>query len=413
MKLPALHNYKKNLILKAAAGKFLTQTAKINEIGTKEGIIPRITNEFWTSKQRQSNPLHEISYRACFKAELPAFFIKLLTKEGDTVYDPFAGRGTTPVEAALLGRKIISNDVNPLSKILLKPRLFIPDYVEIEKRLSEIEFNEKLKAEIDLSMFYHPKTEAGIVSLRKYLISRNENDSGDYVDEWIRMVATNRLTGHSKNFFSVYTLPPNQAASAERQRKINKLRNQKPEYKDVKAIILKKTVDLTKNITGDLRFRLFNAGKTAMFLTEDARYTKKIKSGSVDLTVTSPPFLNVVNYKDDNWLRCWFNNIDTEKVSKNITISKHLMDWESIMGEVFRELFRVTKKNKWVAFEVGEIRKGKIKLEDHIVPLGINAGFCCEGILVNFQKFTKTANIWGIKNNEAGTNTNRIVLFRK
>ena len=31
------------------------------------------------------------------------------------------------------------------------------------------------------------------------------------------MVALNRLTGHSPGFFSVYTLPPNQATSVERQ----------------------------------------------------------------------------------------------------------------------------------------------------------------------------------------------------
>ncbi len=46
------------------------------------------------------------------------FFIKLLTNKDDVVYDPFSGRGTSVIEAALLERNIISNDVNPLSKIL-------------------------------------------------------------------------------------------------------------------------------------------------------------------------------------------------------------------------------------------------------------------------------------------------------
>ena len=59
-------------------------------------------NEYWTASQRQSHNLHEISYRACFKPQLPEFFIKRLTRAGDTVYDPFAGRGTTPLQAALM-----------------------------------------------------------------------------------------------------------------------------------------------------------------------------------------------------------------------------------------------------------------------------------------------------------------------
>ena len=34
-------------------------------------------------------------------------------------------------------------------------------------------------------------------------------------------------------------------------------------------------------------------------------------------------------------------------------------------------------------------------------------------VMINDQKFTKTANCWGVDNNTKGTNTNRIVVFRK
>jgi len=62
---------------------------------------------------------------------------------------------------------------------------------------------------------------------------------------------------------------------------------------------------------------------------------------------------------------------------------------------------------------VGEVRRGSVKLEEVVAPLGIAAGFKCTAILINTQSFTKTANIWGVKNNRHGTNSNRIVLFRK
>ena len=58
------------------------------------------------------------------------------------------------------------------------------------------------------------------------------------------MVALNRLTGHSSGFFSVYTMPPNQAVSAASQRKINEKRGQTPPERDIKAIILKKSAAL-------------------------------------------------------------------------------------------------------------------------------------------------------------------------
>ena len=375
--------------------------------------IPKFVNEFWTSKQRQNNPIHEVSYRACFKAELPRFFINLLSKEKDVVYDPFTGRGTTIIEAALLNRNTIANDINPLSTIFCKPRLFIPSFEEVEERLNKIKFRSGLKADIDLSMFYHPDTESEIVSLKNYLIRKKKNKEEDFVDEWIRMVATNRLTGHSKNFFSVYTLPPNQAVTQERQKRINKQRTQKPVYKDIKYIILKKTRDLTLGMNKNLIDQFKRIGSKAKFLNEDARATSSIKSNSVQLTVTSPPFLDIVNYAEDNWLRCWFNNIDARKVAQNITVTKKIDEWEEVMGKVFVELYRITKRGGCVAFEVGEIRKGKVRLDEYIAPLGIKAGFECLGVVINLQKFTKTANIWGVSNNAVGTNTNRIVVFRK
>src|SRR5678810_1165413 len=102
-----------------------TRRSMLLTSGTAEGVVevPVFTNEFWTAKQRAGHSLHEISYRACFKPQLPRFFIERLTKPGDVVYDPFMGRGTTPIEAALLGRVPVGNDVNPLSVVMVKPRL--------------------------------------------------------------------------------------------------------------------------------------------------------------------------------------------------------------------------------------------------------------------------------------------------
>ena len=373
----------------------------------------RIEGELWTSRQRQASSLHEISYRACFKPQLPRYFIERYTRPGDTVYDPFMGRGTTVIEAALLGRNVAGNDVNPLSRILTQPRLEVPGVEDVARRLDGIAFSHGSKAKIDLSMFYHPATEAEIISLRRYLAQRRRTSKEDELDRWIRMVATNRLTGHSVGFFSVYTLPPNQATLPENQKRINRLRRQKPEYRDVKQIILKKTKTLLARLSEEEKRHLFRAGTTAQFFSSDARGTKEINPRSVQLTVTSPPFLNIVQYSNDNWLRCWFNEIDVEEISQKITTPRSLEEWCDIMAGVFRELHRITALGGYVAFEVGEVRKGSVRLEEFILPIGSCVGFDCEGILINRQQFTKTANIWGVRNNSGGTNSNRIILFRK
>jgi hypothetical protein len=394
---------------------FVSGTARptdVEDVVIGSVTIPKYTNEFWTSRQRQASSLHEISYRACFKPQLPRFFIDLLTRKGDVVYDPFSGRGTTVIEAGISGRNVFANDANPLSRIITEPRFFPPDPAAVEKRLALIPRDGE-RAAIDLSMFYHPDTEKEIVALKQYILNRRADCRDDMIDRWIAMVATNRLTGHSKGFFSVYTLPPNQAVSQQSQHRINQKLQQTPDYRETHRIILNKTRSLLRSLSPSDKMNLKRAGKKARLLTGDARSTPEIPDSSVQLTVTSPPFLDIVQYREDNWLRCWFNGYDETLVGDHITMARNPLEWSGVMSAVFRELFRITSPGGYVAFEVGEVRKRTIQLEEYVVSPGIHAGFTCEGVLINQQVFTKTSNIWGVGNMASGTNSNRIVIFQK
>nr|WP_294556741.1 DNA methyltransferase [uncultured Rhodopila sp.] len=355
-------------------------------------------NAFWTAGQRAGHNLHEISYRACFKSQLPEFFVGRLTGPGDRVYDPFSGRGTTAVQAALMGRAPAANDVNPLSAMLCAPRLDPPVLAAVAARLAAIDLSRGVSdpGEADLLAFYHPETLRQITALRGYLLGRPL----DGVDAWIRMVAINRLTGHSPGFFSVYTMPPNQAVSAASQRKINAARGQTPPARDVRAIILKKT-----------RLLLADGAPPphppAVLMTGPAERTPELPSGSVDLIVTSPPFLDVVDYAGDNWLRVWFAGIDAASVK--LDRHKDIASWEAFVRRAFREFARVVRPGGFVAFEVGEVRGG-VLLERHVASAIKGLPFEVLGVMVNQQAFTKTANCWGVSNNSSGTNTNRIVM---
>ena len=373
--------------------------------------VPTFVNEFWTARQRQASSLHEISYRACFKPQLPRFFIERLTQSGEVVYDPFMGRGTTVLEAALLGRVPCGCDINPLSIVLTRPRLCPPTLDEVAQRLRQIDFASCDEVTEDLLVFYHPDTLRAIGSLRGYLLSGQAEDSLDAVDDWIRLLALNRLTGHSAGFFSVYTLPPNQAVSVKSQRKINGQRNQTPPPRDVAKLILKKTRNLLSDCDAATRRGLATVAPRAVLLTQPAAATPQIPAESVSLVVTSPPFLNVVDYATDNWLRCWFLGMDAKSVK--LTVPRRIDAWQAAMTEVFHELKRVLKPGGHVAFEVGEVHAGRTKLEEAVLPCGVAAGLEPVLVLINDQQFTKTANCWGVDNMAKGTNTNRIVLFRK
>ena len=381
----------------ATAETFIDDLRAFDDFGQRTATetvesIPYLINEFWTAGQRQAHSIQEVSYRACFKAQLPEFFINRLTRPGDVVFDPFMGRGTTPVQAALMGRQAFGNDINPLSVLLTRPRLRPISEPQVAAALASVDWSKGEVEREDLLAFYHPETLKKLEALRHWLAERAPVGSNevDPVADWVRMVAINRLSGHSPGFFSGRSMPPNQAVSVKAQLKINEKLGVSPPERDVVAVILKKSRTLLKG---------------------SAWHTPGIADGSVDLTVTSPPFLDIVQYAADNWLRCWFAGIDSETVA--IDMHRTEEAWTDMVHRVLAEQARILRPGGYVAFEVGEVRNGKILLERLVWKAAEGLPFNRLGVMVNDQEFTKTANCWGVDNGAKGTNTNRIVLFQR
>jgi len=83
------------------------------------GFGKNISN--WVGKEMvyPSNVLHlatessNKSHSATFPRSLPSWFIKLFTKEGDLILDPFLGSGTTSISASLLNRSSVGIEILP------------------------------------------------------------------------------------------------------------------------------------------------------------------------------------------------------------------------------------------------------------------------------------------------------------
>ncbi len=393
------------------ASGFVYSIVRFEEFGRRtmtevaDGITYHV-NEFWTSGQRRSHSIHEISYRACFKAQLPAFFITRLTRPDEAVHDPFMGRGTTLVEAALTGRRCCGNDINPLSVFLTRPRLRPIRLADVAESLRTIDWQRGDIGKAELLAFYHPATLRQLEALRLWLGERAPpgGDMPDPVTDWIRMVALNRLSGHSPGFFSGRSMPPNQAVSIKAQHSINRRLGISPPEKDVAGLILRKTRSLLRN--GQV-----SSPAISQLFTGPAWDTPCIEDASIDLVVTSPPFLDVVQYAADNWLRCWFADIDPDEVE--LSMHGSVEAWTAMVASVLAEQARIVRPGGWVAFEVGEVRRGRVLLEKLVWQAAGQLPFRRVGVMVNDQEFTKTANCWGVANRSKGTNTNRIVLLHR
>ncbi|NOQ50341.1 MAG: hypothetical protein GQ557_01580, partial [Mycoplasmataceae bacterium] len=80
------------------------------------------------------------SYLAMFPKETPSKYIEQYSNEGDLIYDPFSGRGTTLLEARVLNRTAIGNDLNPLAYVISRTRINKLKEGEIYSRIDDLEF---------------------------------------------------------------------------------------------------------------------------------------------------------------------------------------------------------------------------------------------------------------------------------
>ena len=121
--------------------KKLSETdKKRDESKVKSGFGKNISNWIDREMAYPTNVLHlatecsNKNHSATFPQELPEWFIKLFTKQGDTVLDPFMGSGTTNIVAQRMRRNsigieivkeyynMVHNQIEPAQLILLEPK---------------------------------------------------------------------------------------------------------------------------------------------------------------------------------------------------------------------------------------------------------------------------------------------------
>lgn len=109
----------------------LSETDKIrDESRAGSGFGKNVSNWVGRDMVYPTNVLHlatetgNKNHSAVFPSDLPAWFIKLFTKAGDVVLDPFVGSGTTVFSALQHGRHFVGIDVNSEYVELSNQRVF-------------------------------------------------------------------------------------------------------------------------------------------------------------------------------------------------------------------------------------------------------------------------------------------------
>ena len=113
--------------------KNLSETDKYRDNSkVGNGFGKNISNWIGRDKAYPTNVLHLATecnnkkHSAAFPEELPQWFIKLFTQEGDTVLDPFAGSGTTLFVAERMGRNAIGVELMDEYYQMIKEQTEVP-----------------------------------------------------------------------------------------------------------------------------------------------------------------------------------------------------------------------------------------------------------------------------------------------
>lgn len=255
------------------------------------------------------NRLHSLCpYFAMFPEEFVREHVGAHTKPGEHILDPFSGRGTTILESLLLGRNAVAVDVNPVAYCISKAKAELPSLKRVQTRL------DKLKAEWvganrvpllqlrdQMDAFFHRaffhSTLLELLFLRQELKWKS-----DSVDRFIAALVLGSLHGErdkSPSYFSnqmprTISTKPNYSLRYWRKHKLW------PHKRDVFSIL-----------RGRAEYRLSDVrpaldGRVEMV---DARRVSEAfpdLKGKIKLAITSPPYFNVTNYEEDQWLRLWF-----------------------------------------------------------------------------------------------------------
>lgn len=277
---------------------------------------------------RWGHSMHTMcSYHGMFPAKLAHYFIQRFTEPGGLVADPFSGRGTTPLQARAEGRRALANDLNPLAYVLTRAKAAPPTWCAVNKLVDDLErtysraSQRAVDVPSDIEMLYHRETLGQLTYLRDYLLRRSRT-------RWTReeyMIAgamSGILHGaHRRDGTSQYlsiSMPNTFSMSPAYVRKYIKTNKLARLDQDVFTCLRDKIARLYLDEIG---------GAAGTVTHEDAAvvlHGQSIKPESVDLVLTSPPYLRVVNYAQSNWIRLWWLGLD--EVATNAARGRRALD---------------------------------------------------------------------------------------
>ena len=349
------------------------------ERGSVDGGTTSVGDLWHSISSRWGHSMHTMcSYHGMFPARVAHHFIQRYSRPGEVVLDTFSGRGTTPLQARVEGRRAVSNDLNPLAFVLSQAKTDPPTWDGANRFVDELERSFKANKRVvpdvpsDIHMLYHDNTLAQLCFIRERLLRKKLTGwtrrefmlagalAGIMHGGWRRDGTSQYLSISMPNTFS---MSPTYVENFIRENQLQKLDQ-----------------DVFERLRDKLA-RLYldeNSGQSGAAHHSDAAALlsgSTLEPGSVDLVVTSPPYLQVVNYAQSNWIRLWLLGVEGvgreqgEGRKKLNAVLDHRHTYGSYCDFMRRTALgvqRVLKKDGVAVLVIGDVKESG---KDNPIPL--------------------------------------------
>ena len=279
----------------------MMQSKEIRVEGTIPTSLPVRNNQrflFISKDQRlYTHGIHK--YPAKFFPELPRWIIEKYTDRGNLVLDPFMGSATANLEASLLGRNSIGVDVDQFSRYISKVKTTV------------ISGEELTSAKEELQAIINQYSQKSLI---------NGVPNFPYRDNWFKPYILKELayikmsiqqlnqSRKIRDFFLIcfssiirtVSEADNNCTRTVIRKKLNKQVNEG----DAISLFLKR---VERNVEGMIALSEAKpTGSVSIPSNADARNLQGIDSASIDLAVTSPPYMNAVDYPRTHQLELYW-----------------------------------------------------------------------------------------------------------
>ena len=305
------------------------------------------------------HPLHSICpYFAMFPEYFVTKQIYAYTKRGDTVFDPFSGRGTTVFESLLNGRPAAGVDINPVAACVSGAKAHTPTLVSVSRRLCVLEDQQHASHPLAVpsgaffSACFHPRTLQQLLFLREHL-----NWTRSCVDRFIAAVALGCLHGESHKSRNCLSnrMPRTISTKPDYSVRWWGAKGYTAPERDVFAVLRRvaryRLGGVSARLRGTVRCR-------------DARHASRSfpsLRGAVSLMVTSPPYLDTTHHAEDQWLRLWFLRGPERPTARTAGDDRYtnLEKYWHFLSEAWAGCAKLLREDAVIVVRIGGARFGK------------------------------------------------------